>query len=304
MHNSRVDGEISWTGSATRVRTEFCLKTAIANGTLLITAGLITALLIGGCATAEHRDPLDDLHAGYGLDSARLLTYYHLALAAWREQDEYRDTGWELSYFGAEETNTLGVAYEHSSRLIVAFRGSQLQRSDIDRRLNFRFFPKRLPFDHTPERVRVHRGFLEKYLSVRDDLHALVRSSNRPEVTVVGHSGGGALASLAYFDLKRAFPQRRVRAITYGMPRVFNRIGAEIINRERSRFLRVVNGDDIVPQVPFRAFGFRHVGTELELTPGRWYRPFSQYDHHPGYRKELEARSGTTEPWHLGHPDP
>ncbi len=304
MYNRRVDGELPQMGPVTRVRTEFRLKIGIANGALLIAAGLIAAVLISGCTTTGQRVPLDDLEAVHGLDSARLLTYYHLALAAWREQDEYRDTGWELRYFGAEETNTLGVAYEHGARVVVAFRGSQLQRSDIERRLNFRFFPARLPFDHTPERVRVHSGFLEKYLSVRDDLHALVRSSNRPEITVVGHSGGGALASLAYFDLKRRFPDRRVRAITYGMPRVFNRTGAEIINRERSRFLRVVNGDDIVPRVPFRAFGFRHVGTELELSPGRWYRPFSQYDHHPGYRTELEARAGTTEPWHLGHPDP
>ncbi len=264
---------------------------------------VVLAPVVLGCAGVTHRARFEDLPTSHGVDAARLLTYYHMGLAAWRERDEYRDTGWDLRYFGSDETNTLGIAHERGSRLFFAFRGSQIQKSAVDRRLNFQFQPVLLSFDHTPEPVRVHRGFLKKYVSVRDEMHAIVEASNKPEITVAGHSGGGALASLAYFDLKRAFPDRRVRAITFGMPRVFNRAGAEIINRSADRFLRVVHGNDFVPRIPLRIFGFRHAGTKVILSRGRWYQLFSYYDHHPGYREELERRAGEEEPWLRGLPE-
>ena len=265
---------------------------------------VFTAGITLGCVAAPHRTALEELPVTHGIDAAQLLTYYHMGLAAWREREEYRTTDWELRYFGAEETNTLGVAHEYGSRLFFAFRGSQIQQSEIDRRLNFRFQPVPLPFAHTPEPVRVHRGFLEKYLSVRDEIHAIAEGSDRPEITVAGHSGGGALAALTYFDLKRSFPNRRLQAVTFGMPRVFNRAGAAIIDRNPDRFLRVVNGDDFIPRLPLRIFGFRHAGTRIVLTRRRWYRPFSYYDHHPGYRDALERRSGEAEPWLRGLPGP
>jgi len=274
---------------------------------------IATAFGVSGCASGDsgyaateyaateaenlraHR--LEELALTHDLDADTLLAYYHMVLASWRERDGYNDTDWRLEYFGSNETNTLAFAHEIDLRLIVTFRGSQIPSNRTDLRHNFRFRPKRVPFEHTPEAVSAHRGFLEKYLSIREDLHAVVKRSNRPEIVLNGHSAGGALAALAYFDLKRSYPSRRVRAITFGMPRVFNRRGADIINRERDRVIRVVNGDDIVPRLPFRFFGYRHVGRAVELSPRRWYRPFSQYDHHPGYRKELERRAGKDAPW-------
>ncbi len=281
---------------------------------------IVTAAGVSGCATgvtgrsggseapdasrgagsdleAVRAHSLEELALTHGLDADTVLKYYHMVLASWREQDEYRDTGWSLEYFGSDETNTLAFASRFTSKLVVTFRGSQIPGNRTDLRHNFRFLPRRVPFEHTPEAVRAHRGFLEKYLSIRKDLHAIVERSGRPEIVLNGHSAGGALAALAYFDLKRSYPNRRVSAVTFGMPRVFNRRGAEIINRRRDRLIRIVNGDDLVPRVPFRVFGYRHVGRTVVLTRGRWYRPFSQHDHHPGYREELESRASSDAPW-------
>jgi len=220
----------------------------------------------------------------------QLLEYYDMCHAAWRVRDSYRDYPWSMEYFEHEETNTLGFTMEYAGRLYIVFRGSQPGISESDRRINFQV--ARVRIEHLREygKLRAHYGFLNKYGAVREELLSRVAGS-RPElpVTVVGHSQGGAMASLTFFELALLYPDRDVRAVTFGMPRIYNRAAAELQQDFDHRHTRVVNGRDLVARLPFRSWGYHHVGTKLRI--GRhgfpWIASFS--DHYPGYGDTLES---------------
>lgn len=268
--------------------------------TALLTA--LLALLLSCGSGPAHLGPEDipmrESRAGAARDGRgsatpsieQLLEYYDMCHAAWRVRDSYRDYPWSMEYFEHAETNTLGFTMEHEGRMYIVFRGSQPEISSVDRRINFQI--SRVRMEHLREygKLRAHYGFLDKYSAVREELLRRFASAD-PElpVTVVGHSQGGAMASLTFFELALLHPGRDVRAVTFGMPRIYNRAAAELHKQFDGRHTRVVNGRDLVARLPFRSWGFHHVGTKLRI--GRsgfpWAPSFS--DHYPGYGDTLES---------------
>jgi predicted lipase len=200
----------------------------------------------------------------------------------------YRSTSWDRRFIGNAETNTLGFSTEQNGTLYFAYRGSQAPRNEIDTRLQFSWELERFTYGNFDEYSRAHRGFLAKYTSIRDQVHQHVRESDANRILIVGHSGGGAVAALTFHDLSYAFPEKDVRAVAFGMPRVFNHRAAAEVNRYRDKFIRVVNGGDLVVMLPSPVFMYRHVGTRMQIRPRRWYMPVSWYDHYPGYHDVLE----------------
>jgi hypothetical protein len=81
----------------------------------------------------------------------------------------------------------------------------------------------------------------------------------------VGHSKGGALATLASLDLARKFPSyaSTIRTITFGSPKVgdgaFVDAFTQAIGGRSTRYdtTSLVTGDDAVTNVPLS--GYRHV---------------------------------------------
>ena len=80
--------------------------------------------------------------------------------------------------------------------------------------------------------VKMHRGFVSAYLSVRDKIHHYVNNSNATCYRIVGHSLGGALAQLCALDLQYNFVSHtglqadkniEVEAYTFGAPKVGNK---------------------------------------------------------------------------------
>lgn len=67
-----------------------------------------------------------------------------------------------------------------------------------------------------------------------------------------GHSLGGALTTLAAFDVVSSgyLPARKVRVYNYGSPRVGNQALAQAIAKAIPDFYRVVHWEDIVPHLP------------------------------------------------------
>jgi len=115
---------------------------------------------------------------------------------------------------------------------------------------------------------RVHAGFLKAYLSVRSSVFKEVKQYLSPgkPVIVVGHSLGGALATLFVYDLalRRDNPNLegcRLVSYTYGSPRVGNTVFATHFNSLVPETWRCVNAQDIVTQIPLGRMGFQHVGT-------------------------------------------
>eukprot|EP00300_Choanocystis_sp_HF-7_P024383 c2581_g1_i2.p1 GENE.c2581_g1_i2~~c2581_g1_i2.p1 ORF type:complete len:436 (+),score=87.15 c2581_g1_i2:1223-2530(+) len=135
------------------------------------------------------------------------------------------------------------------------------------------------------DRVRVHKGFLSAYLSVREQLHAdvgtlmnerraaeLSNSESFPskmELLFTGHSLGGAVATLAALDFTLAYPTMfDVSLYVFGSPRVGNRAFANYFNQHlpKKAFRFAYNRDGVTEMPPKPpAFHYKHVGIEVLL---------------------------------------
>ena len=132
-------------------------------------------------------------------------------------------------------------------------------------------------------RARVHNGFMKIYesleisyvadgkrVAISDGLEDLVAGRN---VTVVGHSLGGALATLAGVDavLRAPDDRARLRVVTFASPRVGN-TGFAKLARSVGRIDRVCNVVDLVPAVPpsTRLTQYVHVGDVFRISSFDW----------------------------------
>lgn len=120
---------------------------------------------------------------------------------------------------------------------------------------------------------RVHGGFYVAWRSIADEVIAALadlRAKNPGYSTVItGHSLGGALATLAYTDLKAANLPVKI-AYTMGSPRVGNPAYANFVDRlsgasdsSLGTMIRITHKTDGVSGLPSQAMGFQHSRTEI-----------------------------------------
>lgn len=132
----------------------------------------------------------------------------------------------------------------------------------------------------------VHDGFGAGVDAVWNAISAALRAGGpapADKVFITGHSLGGALAAVAALRLVKdrvVDLDRVLGAYTFGMPRtgsdVFARdYRAVADSRLANRTYRMIDGDDIVPQVPPREtpFAFRHVGCAVACAHGALFDP-------------------------------
>lgn len=125
---------------------------------------------------------------------------------------------------------------------VLAFRGTETNKSDIMADLNARFL-------QTPD-GKAHRGFAKAFEAVERDvrkrLDELYADSPDMPIFITGHSLGGAIATAATQVLEQDYTV--AACYTFGGPRVGT---AEWSDKVKSPMYRVVNGADGVPMVPF-----------------------------------------------------
>lgn len=154
--------------------------------------------------------------------------------------------------------------------LYIVFRGSEKKRTDW--MTNFNFAQEQVyPYEgESKSHARMHRGFVSAYFSVRESIHAYIKTHTTPRIIVTGHSLGGALATLCAVDLQYNFPKQiHIEIYTFGAPRVGNAGFQESFNERVPRSYRIIYGMDIVPALPRVWQGYRHVDTEVRLG-SRW----------------------------------
>jgi hypothetical protein len=95
----------------------------------------------------------------------------------------------------------------------------------------------------------VHDGFYEIYITLQQRLKDILSSYNNIEPTIVftGHSLGGALATLAFYDFLPQYPEAIL--YTFASPRVGN-IQFSNFLMNNSQYFRIYNTEDIIPQLP------------------------------------------------------
>lgn len=161
--------------------------------------------------------------------------------------------------------------------------------------------------------AKVHRGFSRQFMSIRGTImkHVLafafagglaggLACGQRTTVLFVGHSLGGALATLGAAAVKSNFPHLFVECTTFGCPRVGNRAFASWFNDHIDAHDRYVMGNDVVPRMP--RINYSHVGNERSLGPpsrmGCFWRLVGDVRDHlmTSYIDALRARTTETTP--------
>lgn len=108
--------------------------------------------------------------------------------------------------------------------------------------------------------VEVHRGALEMYDSVREHIHAEIMTPRN--IITIGHSMGGALATLAAMDLHNL--GYNIISASFGSPRVGDKKFVEKFNNAINTNYRVVNFYDPIQYVP-TTLRFCHVKGKILL---------------------------------------
>ncbi len=154
--------------------------------------------------------------------------------------------------FVKKETG-FGVVCERNGingrELIFVFRGTQ---SNFDWASNFN-----IGYDLGPGGATVHSGFNRIYKTMREDIAREITDSKPAAVHMVGHSLGGALASLACLDFIAGKPQQGY-LYTFGAPRVGTVGTASRIKSAMAAdsVKRVYSLSDPVPMIPL--FPYMH----------------------------------------------
>lgn len=116
-----------------------------------------------------------------------------------------------------------------------------------------------------PAGLPVHTGFGRTYNTMRDGVNSGLRGKNPTNIHVVGHSLGGALASLfamQFADEKRA----NVHLYTFGAPRPGTGMFSSALNAGvgGAQIKRVFARADVVPMVPLWPFEHPDAGLRTE----------------------------------------
>ncbi|CAL1714447.1 unnamed protein product [Somion occarium] len=122
--------------------------------------------------------------------------------------------------------------------------------------------------------IEVHEGFAgTQSRSAPDVLSAVQTAITRfkaTQVTILGHSLGGAIALIDAVYLPLHVSGVTFKTITYGMPRVGNQAFANYVDAHVS-LIHINNEEDIVPILPGRFLGYVHPSGEVHIEDsGEW----------------------------------
>ena len=167
----------------------------------------------------------------------------------------------------------LYVRTEEGHTTVVAWGSCE----PADWRTNFRFLLRRWsrhPLAREDSAVRVHRGYMDAYMRLRESL--LDQLPMIGTILITGYSMGGGLAEIIALDLSVQRPLAQVSCANFSGARVWNRAGAESFARRVPDAVFVKYGNDIVTKVP--PF-YRHGATKKHLGPAEHWWKASVRDH-------------------------
>jgi triacylglycerol lipase len=138
-----------------------------------------------------------------------------------------------------------GFAIESDRAVVLTFRGSYAPTDWVSD-----FISQQVPFKPVKASCQSHKGFTDIYMTCRHAVRSILKETDPDKpLFVTGHSLGGALGTLAAFDIG-ANTDREPIVYTYGSPRVGDVKFARTYNRAIKQHWRVQNEYDIVPHLP------------------------------------------------------
>jgi hypothetical protein len=143
---------------------------------------------------------------------------------------------------------------------VLVFEGSQDEK---DLFIDFKFV-KLVPYKQYPT-AKVHTGFWNAYISIRDEVHTLISINNPENLFVTGHSLGGALATLAALDIIEEGLVVNVSMVSLGAPRVGNREYSRLFSTlmPSNSYYRLTHALDPVVHLPYLTLDYTHIPHEI-----------------------------------------
>lgn len=168
------------------------------------------------------------------------------------------------SYHPATDSAAFVGYHPNRREIVLSFRGTDPLsiKNWMDDLVYFKTSSRSVPD------AKVHAGFQDAYFAHAEDVLSTVLGliELHPEFDIVatGHSLGGALATVCAMDLHYVHNITNIKVITFGSPRV----GDELFSSYFSKAFgdvswRVVHKADIVPHLPLKSMGFKHVPREI-----------------------------------------
>lgn len=158
--------------------------------------------------------------------------------------------------------------------IILAFRGSSNVR-------NFFFDFLLVPSPYTMEdgtKTYIHKGFhvasnnlKPKYLP---SMKSLIAKYPDYQIVVTGHSLGGSMATMAFVELHREtqVDWGDLFLYTYGEPVIGETVFVDWLQKRSNNMIRVVNNNDIVPNINLPGMIFVNHVNEIWLNQFKAYR--------------------------------
>ncbi|KAI0075335.1 lipase [Panus rudis PR-1116 ss-1] len=165
---------------------------------------------------------------------------------------------WYVGFDPTLKTVIVGHQGTDTSKLLPILTDANIVQRSLDSSL----------FPGISASIKVHDGFADSHARSAPNVLTAVQSAiakfKATQVTIVGHSLGGAIALLDGVYLPLHISGVSFRTITYGMPRVGNQAFADYVDSHLS-LTHINNKEDIVPIVPGRFLGFHHPSGEVHI---------------------------------------
>ncbi|KAL1924801.1 uncharacterized protein VTP21DRAFT_4455 [Calcarisporiella thermophila] len=165
--------------------------------------------------------------------------------------------------FDRSQTGDIGGFFGRDDKrkaLIVSFQGTSTWNNGLT---DVKFLQDEYP---NVKGAFVHTGFLQAANAVKEYLYPKIKNETLKlgenfknyEVEVIGHSLGGAIATLFTAELMNSgkqnipnFNKEKVVLVTLGEPRVGNAEFVQFMNQQPILQKRITNRNDFVPFIPF-----------------------------------------------------
>jgi hypothetical protein len=129
-----------------------------------------------------------------------------------------------------------------------------------------------------PQDIKIHRGFYSVYHELdteglTDVFVRTIQQHNGATILIVGHSLGGAVATMLAADMAANHGITADKVYTFGQPRVGNEAFSNWYKQTIPGHIRVTHHRDVVPHLPLKLMHYYHVATEVyyaaeDYTPG------------------------------------
>ncbi|WP_088072095.1 lipase family protein [Gottfriedia luciferensis] len=187
--------------------------------------------------------------------------------------------GYELKYVIRADVNVenptnevFGFIAESNKNIIIAFRGYALYPADLIAAYDI----LQIPYPYVEMGGNTSRGFTCIYQSTRNKLMKEINKfPKHKKLFVTGHNYGGALATLAVFDIVANTKFKDAFAYTYGSPRVGDPEFTFRFNQLVKNSKRIVNIHDPFTTFPEKVYPppftdrglyYQHVNTKYPIS--------------------------------------